>query len=399
MIDDEAHSSPDPPPLRSEGRITSTADHSAVYGFGISKKPSQNGHSPAVNGFQSSRETDQHRNGSSGNGTSLSPDVLATPSLPLTAAERPRWRPWRRTRTGKRHTWPQRIGGVLIAASCVVAGAWYIPRVVHNNKTLFTASVSSTGVLTLNFSTPGQLEKLGVHAGQRVRKGQMLATELGPKADSLVGADKAAISSDQAKIAQIKGAPTGAARQTSAVENADLSAAQTQLSRDQAHLSTDSFRAASMQIVAPETGTVVAANGQTGEIVTASGVRDYAANTQRSTATQKPTFSLLPESPQSGPPPSSGEGAVPVIALQTSTAWQIVALIPEDAVSDVRSGQRVTVSVPSANIKDTPGKIEQVLPAPIETSAGVQYQAVVSLTKPTSQQPLNGMAASVQLAS
>jgi multidrug resistance efflux pump len=280
-----------------------------------------------------------------------------------------------------------------------VAAAWYIPRIVHNNETSFTGSVSSTGVITLDFSTSGQLERLNVHAGQRVRGGQVLATEVGPKSDSLVAADKAAIASDKTKIAQVQGSPTGAARQTSAVQNADLSSAQAQLSRDQAHLSTDSFRAASTVIVAPATGTVVAANGQPGEIVTPSGVRDYAANTQRSTATRKPTFSLLPESPQSGPPPSAGDGAVPVIALQTSKAWQIVALVPEGSVSSISAGQKVTVSVPSANISNAPGKIVQVLPAPIETSDGVQYQAVVRLTKPTGKQPLNGMAASIQLAS
>ena len=400
MTDHETHPSADRPPPGSAGSITSTANHSAAYGFGTSRKPSQNGHSPAVNDFQAPEETDDDGSGLSANGTvrTFRPAVPETPPLPLTVPERSRWRPWRRTWTGKRHSWPQRIGGVLIAGSAIALAAWYIPRVVEGNKTLFSGSVASRGVITLNFSESGQLQKLNVYPGQRVRKGQVLATELGPNADSLVGADKAAIASDKAKIAQIQSAPTGAARQTSAVASADLSSAEAQLSRDQAHLAQDSFKVASTLIVAPSTGTVVAANGQPGEVVTPSGVRDYAANTQRSTATQKPTFSLLPYSPESGPPPAAGDSSVPVIALQTSTAWQVVGLVPEDAVSGVSSGRKVFVSIPSANITDAPGKIDQVLPAPIETSAGIEYQAVVSLSKPTSRQPLNGMAAFIRLA-
>ena len=49
-----------------------------------------------------------------------------------------------------------------------------------------------------------------------------------------------------------------------------------------------------------------------------------------------------------------------MIALRTSTTWQVVTLIPEGSVSGIKPGGTVTISVPAAHIKDVPGQIDEI---------------------------------------
>jgi len=90
---------------------------------------------------------------------------------------------------------------------------------------------------------------------------------------------------------------------------------------------------------------------------------------------------------------------LPLIALRTSAAWQVVAQIPESSVARVVSGQVVTISVPAAHITGVPGRIDGVLPTPESTSQGTVYQVVVTITGRVASPPMNGMAADIRLAS
>jgi multidrug efflux pump subunit AcrA (membrane-fusion protein) len=298
--------------------------------------------------------------------------------------------------TRKPHTWPQRAGVILIAATCVAAAVWYVPRVVSTNRQMFTGSVASGGVLTLNFPNPGEIRRIQVRPGQTVHKGQVLASESAPDASAVVKAETAAIAADRAKIAQLKSAQAqGVLSPTTGV--AQLSAANAQLAFDQAQLNSNKAKLAASRITAPASGVVVAANGQPGQVVTSSGIRDYAADSQSSPASQRPAFSLLPEGPQPLRSNSPRESTLPVITLRTSEDWTVVALIPENAASRVTQGTAVMISVPAAGIKDVPGKIDELLPSPVTSAQGTAYQAVVKITGHAKHAPLNGMAADIQL--
>jgi hypothetical protein len=157
------------------------------------------------------------------------------------------------------------------------------------------------------------------------------------------------------------------------------------------------MRIAATEIVAPSDGTVVAANGQPGETVTSSGIRDYTTDSGRTSASQRPAFSLLPEGPQSVRADSAGESALPVIALRVSTSWQVVALIPEGSAWTIRPGMAVKISVPAVHITGVRGQVDEVLSTPVSTAQGIFYQAVVAITGSTESLPLSGMAADVQL--
>jgi multidrug resistance efflux pump len=225
-----------------------------------------------------------------------------------------------------------------------------------------------------------------------VHKGQTLATEYAPATSSLLTADKAAISSDQARLAQLKAVPV-------ADQTAELAAADAQLAKDQAQLASDKVNAEATQIVAPSAGTVVAVNGQPGETVSAAGIKAGTASAQPAQASQAPLFSLLPEGPQTSRAGGASGSALPVVALRTSSTWHVVALIPESSVSEVRTGQAVTIGVPSAHLEHVRGQVQEILPTPASTVTGPAYQAVVSVTGHTTAQPLDGMAADVRIGS
>jgi len=296
----------------------------------------------------------------------------------------------------KQRTWPQRAGGILIAAAFIAGAAWYVPGVLHADRQLLTGTVMSSGVVTLNFTGSGEIAAIDVYLGQTVRKGQVLAAEYAPDAASVMTADEAAIASDRARISELKAAEA-ANPAAASVDDAQIAASSAQLAADQAQLATERMKAAATEIIAPAPGVVVAVNGEPGEVVTAAGIRDYAADSQQPATTRSPGFSLLPEGPQPVRGYPAGASALPVIALRTSAAWQVVAQIPENAVSGIKPGQAVTISVPAAQITNVPGRIDQVLPAPESTSQGTVYQAVVTITGRAALSPLNGMAADIRL--
>ena len=286
----------------------------------------------------------------------------------------------------------QRVGGLLIMAVCVGAALWYVPRVVAADQRSLTGTVTSTGVIDLNFAKSGQLSKINVHMGQQVAKGDTLATESDPATQAVVNADKAAITADNAKLAELRSQP-GASQQ------ADVAVANAQLQKDQAQLQTDQASLTGTRIVAQQPGTVVAVNGQPGEQVTALGIRDYTSVSGSTPAGMTPQFSLLPEGPQSRIKATSSQSELPVVALRISDSWEVVVLVPESSVSKVRAGRAVTISVPAAGISGVPGRVAEVLPTPQSTASGVAYQTVVRVLGHQDTAPLSGMSADVELKS
>lgn len=292
-------------------------------------------------------------------------------------------------RTRHHITRPQRVAAGLIAAACVFGAVWYVPRIAAADGSSLSGTVTNSGVVYLNFSSSGQLATIRAAIGQRVRKGQLLATEVAPATTAVLAADRAAITADKSELASALSGGTSSA----------IDAARAQLARDKGQLASDRAEAAGTRIVAPSAGTVMAVNGQPGETVDADGIRDYEA--PGTSATQRPLFSLLPEGPQSADTAGgSDSGAyLPVIALRTSGTWQVSVLIPEGSVGQVRAGQLVSVDVPAAGLNGIPGRVQELLTTPVATSNGMGYQAVVTVLDQRQISPPTGVAANVQLGS
>ncbi len=285
----------------------------------------------------------------------------------------------------------QRATGLLLTLACVAVATWYVPRIVAADGQALTGTVTSNGVVYLNFATPGQLAKVLVHIGQRVTNGQVLATEAVPGAAAVAAADRAAIAADKARLAELVAA---AAQSTPA----DISGARAQLARDQAQLALEATDVvASTRIVAPARGTVIAVNGLPGDTADSAGVRDYPALSPAAPVTQQPLFSLLPAGPQSSLRAAGSALALPVVALRTVSSWQVIVLVPESSALAVRPGQAVTISVPAAHLNAVRGRIGELLATPVATGQGIAYQAVVDVLSRRADPPLSGMTADVQL--
>lgn len=296
----------------------------------------------------------------------------------------------RRTARRRRHmTTGQRVGGLLMAVACVGAAAWYVPKIVAADERSLTGTVTSTGVVDLNFAKAGQIERIDVRLGQQVNRGETLASEFAPADEAVIRADKAAIAAQRAKLAELKASP-GPGQQ------AAVAATTAQLDKDQAQLDTDLANLIGTRIVAAEAGTVMAVNGEPGELVSSLGIRDYASDSGAAVGVQ-PEFSLLPEGPQSSIKASGSASELPVVALRVSDSWEVVILVPESSISTVKAGEAVTISVPSAGISGLQGEIEEVLPTPESTAQGVAYQAVVTVPGNQARAPLSGMSANVDL--
>jgi membrane fusion protein, macrolide-specific efflux system len=285
-------------------------------------------------------------------------------------------------------TRPQRVAAALIAAACVFGAVWYVPRIAAADSSSLSGTVTNSGVVYLNFSSSGQLATITAAIGQRVGKGQLLATEVAPATAAVLAADRAAITADKSELAAALSGGTASA----------ADAARAQLARDKGQLAIDRAEAAGTRIVAPAGGTVIAVNGQPGETADADGIRDYEA--PGTSASQRPLFSLLPEGPQSGDTDGSDSGAyLPVIVLRTSGTWQVSVLVPASSIGDVRTGQLVSVDVPAAGLAGVPGRVQELLTTPVATSQGIGYQAVVTVLDQRQVSPPSGVAANVQLGS
>jgi hypothetical protein len=291
----------------------------------------------------------------------------------------------------RRHiTRPQRIAMALIAGACLFGAAWYVPKIVAADGRSLSGTVTSNGVVYLNFSSSGQLGAIDARVGQQVSKGELLATEVAPAAAAVLAADRAAITADKSELAAALSGGTKPA----------INTARAQLARDKGELALDRADAAGTRIVAPSAGTVIAVNGEPGETADAEGIRDYSSEPTGTSLTQQPLFSLFPEGPQSSAVGGASSAAsLPIIALRTSDTWQVTVLVPESSVADVKVGQDVTIDVPAASISGAPGRIQELLTTPVATPQGTGYQALVTVLDRQRDTPPSGMAADVQLGS
>lgn len=286
----------------------------------------------------------------------------------------------------------QLAAGLVIGAVCLVAVLWYVPGIIRTDSESFTGTVISNGITNLNFASTGLVGRIQVRLGQAVKDGQVLATETSASATKSLSADRAAITAAQATLAALKAEPV------TATTNASIAAANATLAKAQAQLSADKVARSGAQIVAPTGGTVIAINAQPGEAVTSAGVRTYSAAGQ-GTSSQSPPFSLLPEGPTSSVKNNNTQTALPMIALRTSTSWEVNALVPESHISAVRAGQHATISVPDVGLQHVAAVVRQVAPTPVSTSAGTAYQVTLSVTGHRLVTPLDGMTADIQLGS
>jgi multidrug efflux pump subunit AcrA (membrane-fusion protein) len=253
---------------------------------------------------------------------------------------------------------------------------------VQADQLLITGVVTSAGVLDLNFPSPGVVQRVLVHVGQRVAARQLLATEADPGEAAIEAADATAVAADEQ---QVRGAG-----------HASLAPERAQLARDRSRLAADRQLLAERRIVAPAAGVINAVDAGPGQTAEPDGIADELG--QAGPVAAPPLFSLLPEAPQASAKGGSAPSAtLPMIQLRAAGGWEVLALVPQSSAGRVRAGQPVTVSIPAAHLTGLDGVVREVLATPVNTADGDMYEAIVTVSSPAPGTPLDGMTANVAL--
>jgi multidrug efflux pump subunit AcrA (membrane-fusion protein) len=238
------------------------------------------------------------------------------------------------------------------------AGPQQTTRVVAASLGTLRQTVSMSGTVApadeedLSFGASGRVTSVAVAVGQKVSKGQQLATIDSASLRAAVASAQATIANDQAKVSDDASSSTATATQKTA-DAASLTAAQAQLADAQAALA-----AASMS--SPIDGTVTAVNLTVGQQVAGGTGGSGVGGGQGS----------------GGGSTSSGTAQVVVVS---TGRFVVNATADASTVSRLKAGLQAVVS-PSGDSKTYFGTVKSVGLVPSTTSGAPQFPVVVDVT-------------------
>ncbi|MFB9839574.1 efflux RND transporter periplasmic adaptor subunit [Actinoallomurus acaciae] len=235
-----------------------------------------------------------------------------------------------------------------------------------------SGSVASSRTRSLTFGTSGTVTKINVAAGDKVKKGRVLA-----QIDRTAAEEN--VTSAKASLAAAESGDTSSASGYSQYVSAKNSYEQ-------------AVRAlAGTRIVAPFRGTIVAVNGTVGGSSggsgsTSSGSSSSGSSGQGSTGT----------SSSSGSSSSDGSSSSGFIELADPSRLEVTGEFTESDATKLKTGQSATVSFDALTGVTATGEVTQIDMSPTTSNNVVQYGATVELTDPPSSLRL-GQTATVQV--
>jgi membrane fusion protein, macrolide-specific efflux system len=315
-------------------------------------------------------------------GTRIQPLPGAVSEPPAGASEPPRKPVRPKTNSGRRLIWLTL--GLILAVGAAV-GAWEWRRTAAEPQTKWVTATVTTGdiedtVTALGNLQPknyvdvgaqvsGQLNKINVAVGDKVKQGDLLA-EIDPTvAEAKVTADQAALASLQAQVmdrtAQRDLANTQLTRQQNLMKDdatsqdalqtaeatlrsnkAQLAALQAQVKQSQSTLDADQANLGFTKIYAPMSGTVVSLTAQQGQTINAN---------------------------QSAPL------LLRIADLETMTVWTQVS---EADVPRLKVGMDAYFMTLGDQTTRWPGKLQQIQPTPTVVNNVVLYPALFDVANP-----------------
>jgi multidrug efflux pump subunit AcrA (membrane-fusion protein) len=255
----------------------------------------------------------------------------------------------------------------------------------------FAGVIQPAQSISLDFSEVGHLSSLGVHPGDRVRAGEVLARVnlVGTSAlDLAAKAAAAAVLADQQDLAVAK----QEINVLPAVRLAGIKRATAQLAADQARLAQAQAVLGQATIRSPVSGFVVNVNGAVGDLVGPSGIQ-MDGSTQPPQIAQTPDVSPFSQASQHSAQ-TNHDTTAPLIQLAAGPT-EMAAQVPESAMKQMRAGQPATVTVPALGATFG-ARLVRVVPDPVQVNGDVSYTVLFVLPQP-SPQVLPGMSADVTL--
>jgi macrolide-specific efflux system membrane fusion protein len=252
------------------------------------------------------------------------------------------------------------------------AGASSPGRIVRASRGSVVSSVSASGSVAsaksrdLSFGTSGTVDTIKVQVGDKVKKGQLLATLDDASAQDDVRSAQAALS---------------------AAEAGDTSTASGYASYVQAKASYDSAKRAldGTELTAPFSGTIVAVNGSVGGSSggsggssgssTSSGTSSGAGGAGGGGASSSSTAS------SSGSSTSTGSG---FMTIADTSKLDVKGEFTESDVAKIKNGQQASVTFDAMQGTRASGKVTAIDQTSTTSNNVVQYGVTVTLTDPPS---------------
>lgn len=293
-----------------------------------------------------------------------------------------------RTSPADRVHGPRRIAVALLVVAVVIVAAVLVGRgMLSNSRNTYSGIMQPAAAAELSFPTAGPLDALLVRPGQRVAKGQALARQAAGLLPNLIAADTAAVKYDQQHQTAINLEPV-LFTQDQAEHSAQLVAAAAQTARDQAQLLQVTQQLAALTLTSPIAGVVADVNGNVGELVggTAS------APALSSEASSASSFSLFPPAPQQQAT-STRAGYQPVVTVMDDSSWNVIAQVPETAITHIRAGTVAKLTIGAVKSHLT-GRVTAIGATPQTVSGKVYYAVELAVEHPSSDLRL-GLSTSV----
>jgi membrane fusion protein, macrolide-specific efflux system len=285
-----------------------------------------------------------------------------------------------RTRLVRRHPLISGIVGLLVLAGAGL-GTYFGTRddkaaasTQTSVQTVGTGtvrqSVSATGTVApaheeeLNFTVSGQVTKVAVSEGQKVKKGQTLATVDAASLAATVAQDAATVASDQAKIDDDNN--NGASDTQIAADKAALKAARNELASAKKQL-------AAAKLTSPINGLVAEVNLNVGDSVSGS-----SSDNSGGSGSDGGSDSDGSSSDGSSSDGSSGSSSPQFLVISTNS-WIANATVDANSVGLIKVGNQAQLSVTGAN-GTVYGTIASIGLVSSSTSGTASYPVVINVT-------------------
>lgn len=331
--------------------------------------------------------------------------------------------------------------GVLCIAAIVVAYTTVGPASQSSAQTTRTATaqkgvvqstVSGSGniqaasQLNLGFKTSGTVTHTYVAEGQRVTKGQLLATLNPQSAEVTLEQAKANLQSAEANLAKeeetggetssgqsstgtstastaatASAAPSNggtasssSSPESSATREANLASAKATVKSDQLTVRSDEQAVQDTKLYAPEDGTIVALSGEVGETVSATGTTK--ASTSSSSSSSATSSSGGSGTGASGAATGTGSSAstagsgssssssASFAVLSNLSSMRLVVPLSESEVGSVKAGQTATVTIEALSGRKVAAHVLSVADLSTSNSGVVSYDVTFQLDQPES---------------
>jgi multidrug resistance efflux pump len=286
----------------------------------------------------------------------------------------------------------RRVAAISILAAILAATLGLMIYLVNaESANRYSAAVVPANVVELNFAVTAPLAAVYVASGDRVHRGELLASEENRGLWLEVKEQQVVISADKLRVRYLATTARPGPERARALAAEQLGLARASLAEAVLQLAIDRERLSTSQLRSPVDGVVLHVAGTPGALVGPSGVRNGPiASPELPTSN---VFRLFPRA--SGTSTNLAAQDQPVISLVDGRRWQVVAAVPETEVASVRRGERATFTLNALGGVPVPAEVGQIVGTPFELDGQVSYEVVLRLKARLPRGVLPGMSGTV----